>query len=64
MIERSDNRVAEERERSGFVAVDADADKRGSHLGRGWYCGRQAFAEKLIKLDDGGDRSKTQSAQL
>ena len=40
MIERLDKRVAEERGRSGFVAVDAYADKRGSHLERGWYWGK------------------------
>jgi hypothetical protein len=34
------------------VAVDADADKRGSHLRRGWYWGKQAFAEKLMKLGE------------
>ncbi|MFM8831397.1 MAG: transposase [Spartobacteria bacterium] len=49
MVERLDKRAAEERERSGFVVVDADADKRGSHLRRGWYWGKQAFAEKLMK---------------
>jgi REP element-mobilizing transposase RayT len=52
MIARLDKRAAEERERSGFVVVDADADKRGSHLRRGWYWGKQAFAEKLIKLGE------------
>jgi hypothetical protein len=52
MVERLDKRAAEERERSGFVAVDAGADKRGSHLRRGWYWGKQAFAEKLMKLGE------------
>jgi putative transposase len=52
LVERLDKRAAEERERSGFVAVDADADKRGSHLRRGWYWGKQAFAEKLMKLGE------------
>lgn len=50
MIERLDKRAADERERSGWVAVDAAEDKRGSHLRRGWYWGQQAFAEKLMKL--------------
>ena len=27
-------------------------NKRGSHLRRGWYWGKQAFAEKLLKLGD------------
>jgi REP element-mobilizing transposase RayT len=52
LVERLDKRAAEGRERSGFVAVDADADKRGSHLRRGWYWGKQAFAEKLMKLGE------------
>jgi hypothetical protein len=47
-----DKRAAEERERSGWVAVDADADKRGSHLRRGWYWGKQAFADNLMKLGE------------
>jgi hypothetical protein len=34
------------------VAVDAGADKRGSHLRRGWYWGKQAFAENLMKLGE------------
>jgi REP element-mobilizing transposase RayT len=50
VIERLDKRAAEERERSGWVTVDAAEDKRGSHLRRGWYWGQQAFAEKLMKL--------------
>jgi len=53
LVERLDKRLAEERERSGFVTVDADADRRGSHLRRGWYWGRQAFAEKVLKLGGG-----------
>jgi hypothetical protein len=52
MAKRLDERVTEERERSGLVTVDADADKRGSHLRRGWYWGKQAFAEKLMKLGE------------
>ncbi len=52
MVNRLDERAAEEREQSGFVAVDADADKRGSHLRRGWYWGEQLFAEKLLKLGE------------
>ena len=52
LVERLDRRAAEERERSGWVAVDADADKRGSHLRRGWYWGKQAFAEKLMKVGE------------
>jgi hypothetical protein len=34
------------------VALDADADKRGSHLRRGWYWGKQGFAEKLMKVGE------------
>jgi putative transposase len=50
MVECSDNLATEEREQGGFVAVDAGANKRRSNLGRGWYWGKQAFAEKLLKL--------------
>lgn len=52
MVERLDKRAADECERSGLVVVDADADKRGSHLRRGWYWGKQSFAEKLLKLGE------------
>lgn len=52
MAKRLDERVTEERERSGLVTVDADADKRGSHLQRAWYWGKQAFAEKLMNLGE------------
>ena len=52
LFERLDKRAAEERERSGWVTVDADADKRGSHLRRGWYWGKQAFAERLMKVGE------------
>jgi putative transposase len=51
LVERLDKRAAEERERR-WVAVDADADKRGSHLRRGWYWGKQAFAEQLMKVGE------------
>ena len=34
------------------MAVDANTDKRGSHLRRGWYWGEQLFAEKLLKLGE------------
>jgi|GEM_PF-62435 len=52
LVERLDKRAAEEREQSGWVALDADADKRGSHLLRGWYWGKQGFAEKLMKVGE------------
>lgn len=52
MVGRLDKRAAEERDQSGFVAVDAESDKRGSHLRRGWYWGKQAFAESLLKLGE------------
>ena len=52
LVERLDRRAAEERERSGWVVVDAAADKRGSHLKRGWYWGAQAFSERLVKLGE------------
>jgi putative transposase len=50
MVGCLDKRAAEEREQSGFV--DAESDKRGSHLRRGWYWGKQAFAENLLKLGE------------
>ena len=52
MVGRLDKRAAEEREQSGFLAVDAESDKRGRHLRRGWYWGKQAFAENLLKLGE------------
>ena len=52
MVGRLDKRAAEERDQSGFVAVDAESDKRGSHLRRGWYWGKQAFAESLLKVGE------------
>jgi len=42
--------VVEKPEQIGFVAVDADADKRRSDLRCGRRCVKQAFAEKLMKL--------------
>jgi hypothetical protein len=50
MVGRLDGRAAEEREQIGFVAVDAESDKRGSHLPRGCDWGIQAVAESLSKF--------------
>jgi hypothetical protein len=52
LVERLDRRAAAERDQSGRVPVDAEADRRGSHLRRGWYWGTQAFAERLVKLGE------------
>lgn len=52
LVERLDRRAAAERDQSGRVPVDAEADRRGSHLRRGWYWGGQAFAERVVKLGE------------
>jgi putative transposase len=52
LVERLDLRALQEREQSGWVALDAAADQRGSHLRRGWYWGSLLFAEKIMKLGE------------
>lgn len=50
-VERLDRRAVEEGvARAGAPPLDVDADKRYSHLRRGWYWGRQAFAEQALTL--------------
>ncbi len=49
MVEALDRRAAEEGKQSGFVPVPEGADGRRSHLRRGWYWGRQEFAEKILE---------------
>lgn len=49
MVEDLDRRGLEEGSKSGFAPVAEDADRRMSHLRRGWYWGSQQFAEKVLK---------------
>lgn len=49
LVEHLDRRGASEGNRSGMPEKAAGIDRRLSDLKRGWYWGRQEFAEKLIK---------------
>lgn len=50
-VERLDRRAVEEGvARAGLPLLDADVDRRCSHLRRGWYWGRQAFATRVLDL--------------
>ncbi|CAN5551138.1 hypothetical protein BH09VER1_BH09VER1_25180 [soil metagenome] len=49
MVERLDRRGAEEGRHSGAVETPKGLDGRLSHLRRGWYWGRQEFAEWALK---------------
>jgi len=49
-VNRLDRRAGEEgMERAGLPVVAEETDRRCSHLGRGWYWGSQAFADRLLK---------------
>ena len=48
MVEHLDRRAREEGRKSGFVAAAEGTDGRRSHLRRGWYWGRQEFAENIL----------------
>jgi REP element-mobilizing transposase RayT len=37
----------------GVPEPEPEADRRGSHLRRGWYWGTQAFAERLLQIGEG-----------
>ena len=50
MVEELDRRARSEGRQSGLVPLPAEVDARMSHLRRGWYWGRQEFAEKLRRL--------------
>jgi hypothetical protein len=67
-LERLDRRaVEEEAERCGLVPLPEEVDARCSHLRQGWYWGRQAFAEKMLKLAGatlGRDQNRTYRASL
>jgi hypothetical protein len=50
MVEHLDQRGAEQGKKSGLVPVPQGKDGRLSHLRRGWYWGRQEFAERALAL--------------
>gem|GEM_PF-806165 len=51
MVERLERRAVEEdAARAGLVPSPEEVDARLSHLRRGWYWGRQSFAERMLKL--------------
>jgi hypothetical protein len=50
MVEDLDRRALADGRKSGLVPPPAEVDARMSHLRRGWYWGRQEFAEKLRRL--------------
>jgi hypothetical protein len=47
-----DRRGAQEGRRSGFVPLPQGVDGRMSHLRRGWYWGRQEFAQRALEFAD------------
>ena len=49
-VERLDARALAEAEAAGIVAGAEGQDARRSHLRRGWYWGRQEFAERLLEI--------------
>jgi REP element-mobilizing transposase RayT len=63
MVERLERRAVEEGfERSGLVPLPEKVDARCSHLRRGWYWGRESFAEKMLRLAEKGlDRTKSRA---
>ena len=67
MVEHLDHRALEEG-KSGFVAIEEVADKRKSHLRRGWYWGSQEFAERMLSgaekvLKKGSSRANVRSLE-
>jgi hypothetical protein len=52
MVEHLDQRGRTEGKRSGIPAKVEGLDGRVSDLKRGWYWGRQEFAEKMLKMTD------------
>lgn len=50
MVEHLDQRGADQGRKSGWVPVPRGQDGRLSHLRRGWYWGRQEFAERVLNL--------------
>jgi putative transposase len=54
MVERLERRAVEEGfTRAGLVPLPGEIDARCSHLRRGWYWGRQSFAERMLRLAEG-----------
>ena len=50
MVDRLERRAVEEGyARAGLVPLPGEVDARCSHLRRGWYWGRQSFAEQMLK---------------
>lgn len=49
MVAHLDRRTREEGKRSGIVPMAKGRDGRRSHLRRGWYWGREEFAEKILE---------------
>ena len=52
LVEYLDRRGAQEGRRSGLVPLPQGADGRMSHLRRGWYWGRQQFAQWALEFAD------------
>jgi putative transposase len=53
-VERLDRCAMEEgAKKAGVPALPAEADRRGSHLRRGWYWGSQAFGERVLEFAKG-----------
>ena len=50
MVEELDRRSLSEGRKSGLVPLPAEVDARMSHLRRGWYWGRQEFAQRLRRI--------------
>jgi len=68
MVERLDERALAEGAGSGVVPLPDEVDARMSHLRRGWYWGRQEFAEKALKwlgqtINHGKSRAYRRSVQ-
>jgi len=62
-VERLDRCAMEEgAKKAGVPALAAEADRRGSHLRRGWYWGSQAFGERMLDLAKGKLRGKKSRA--
>ena len=52
LVEYLDRRAAQEGRESGLVRLPQDADARMSHLRRGWYWGREEFAQWALEFAD------------
>jgi len=64
LVEQLDRKAVEEDFRDcGLPVIPEDADARCSHLRRGWYWGRQEFAEKLRVMTENVMHSKPKSSR-